>query len=50
MRWGVTDEMTNDHQTSELCMAEIERCKQVSVGPTFVVITYLYLKLPKFSL
>ncbi len=37
MRWGVTDEMMNDHQVSELCIREIQTCQQVSCGPSFVV-------------
>ena len=37
MRWGVRNEATVDHSAGELCMSEIESCKQYSVGPTFVV-------------
>ena len=37
MRWGVTDELQNDHQVSELCIREIATCQQVSYGPNFVV-------------
>nr|XP_006825345.1 PREDICTED: NACHT and WD repeat domain-containing protein 1-like [Saccoglossus kowalevskii] len=37
MRWGVRDEATDDHMTSQLCMNEIEECKRISDGPTFVV-------------
>ena len=37
MRWGVTDEMLNDHQVTDLCLKEIENCRQVSCGPHFVV-------------
>ena len=37
MRWGVTDDMMNDHQVSALCLREIATCKQVSCGPNFVV-------------
>ena len=37
MRWGVTDDMMNDHQVSALCLREIEICRQVSCGPNFVV-------------
>ena len=37
MRWGVTDDATNDHITEKLCLAEIENCKRVSLGPYFVV-------------
>ena len=37
MRWGVRDDATSDHLTSELCMREIENCKRLSMGPCFVV-------------
>ncbi|XP_071805182.1 NACHT domain- and WD repeat-containing protein 1-like isoform X2 [Asterias amurensis] len=36
MRWGVRDEATDDHMTSQLCMAEIAQCQRLSVGPNFV--------------
>ena len=37
MRWGVRDEATDDHMTSELCMKEIKDCQQLSTGPNFIV-------------
>lgn len=37
MRWGVRDEATDDHMTTELCMREIKNCKRLSMGPNFVV-------------
>ncbi len=37
MRWGVRDEATDDHMTTELCMTEIHNCQRLSVGPNFVV-------------
>ena len=37
MRWGVRDEATDDHMTTELCMTEIDNCQRLSVGPNFVV-------------
>ena len=37
MRWGVTDDATNDHVTEELCLREIENCQRLSMGPNFVV-------------
>ncbi|XP_077990677.1 NACHT and WD repeat domain-containing protein 2-like [Glandiceps talaboti] len=36
MRWGVRDEATDDHMTSELCMNEIAACQKLSIGPNFV--------------
>lgn len=37
MRWGVQDQASDDHSTSELCMNEIKNCQKESAGPTFVV-------------
>ncbi len=37
MRWGVRDESTDDHMTTQLCMTEIENCQRLSVGPNFIV-------------
>ena len=41
MRWGVTDDVINDHQVSQLCINEIVTCQQISCGPNFVVRVYL---------
>jgi hypothetical protein len=40
MRWGVRDEATDDHMTTELCMREIANCQRLSMGPNFVVSLY----------
>lgn len=40
MRWGVRDEATDDHMTTELCMREIVNCQRLSMGPNFVVCTF----------
>lgn len=37
MRWGVTDEMVNDHMTSAICLREITLCQELSQGPCFIV-------------
>ena len=37
MRWGVRDEATDEHLTTELCMREIRNCQRLSMGPNFVV-------------
>ena len=37
MRWGVRDEATDDHMTSELCMKELKNCQKLSTGPNFLV-------------
>ena len=39
MRWGVRDEATADHMTSELCMRELRACQRLSTGPNFIVST-----------
>ena len=36
MRWGVRDEATDDHMTSELCMKELRKCQKFSTGPNFI--------------
>ncbi|XP_065565326.1 NACHT and WD repeat domain-containing protein 2-like isoform X3 [Artemia franciscana] len=36
MRWGVRDEATDDHLTTDLCMREIENCQRLSMGPNFI--------------
>ena len=36
MRWGVRDEMTNEHMTTELCMTELRNCQRLSRGPNFI--------------
>ena len=51
MRWGVRDEMTNDHLTTELCLAELRACQHLSIGPNFVYFggqKYGYRPLPTF--
>ncbi|ESO97320.1 hypothetical protein LOTGIDRAFT_114992 [Lottia gigantea] len=36
MRWGVRDEATDDHMTTELCLKEVDLCNKISTGPSFV--------------
>ncbi|KAL9973170.1 hypothetical protein ACROYT_G019587 [Oculina patagonica] len=36
MRWGVRDESTDDHMTTELCMRELRACQKLSTGPNFI--------------
>lgn len=53
MRWGVRDESTDDHMTTELCMKEIENCQRLSMGPNFVVFLgqkYGYRPIPTYIL
>lgn len=37
MRWGVRDEATDDHMTTNLCINEIRNCQRYSTGVNFVV-------------
>jgi len=41
MRWGVRDEATDDHLSTDLCLQEIDNCQRLSVGPNFCVSHYL---------
>ena len=36
MRWGVRDEMTDEHMTTKLCMNELKGCQKYSMGPNFI--------------
>ena len=50
MRWGVRDESTDDHMTTELCMRELHACQKLSTGPNFIVsLTSPLPRPPKFS-
>ena len=37
MRWGVREDATDDHRTTDICLHEISNCQRVSRGPNFVV-------------
>lgn len=37
-RWGIRDEMTNDHLTEDICCKEIEKCKSESISTYFVTL------------
>ncbi|KAL9966270.1 hypothetical protein ACROYT_G024319 [Oculina patagonica] len=38
MRWGVRDDATDTHMTTELCLGEIKACQEISIGPNFVTL------------
>ncbi|XP_022797421.1 NACHT domain- and WD repeat-containing protein 1-like isoform X3 [Stylophora pistillata] len=38
MRWGVRDDATDTHMTTQLCLREIKACQEISVGPNFVTL------------
>jgi WD40 repeat protein len=49
LRWGVRDEAALDQQTMEICLREIERCRQTGIKPNFIVLLgerYGWLPLP----
>ena len=50
MRWGVQDDATDAHMTTELCLREIKACQEISVGPNFVVSIWIDRKLIFLSL
>ncbi|CAD5124090.1 DgyrCDS12393 [Dimorphilus gyrociliatus] len=37
MRWGVTDSATNEHSVTDLCLGEVDACKNASISANFVV-------------
>ena len=51
MRWGVRDEVQDDHNTTALCLSEIVRCQEESRGPSFVVllISLNYIRSKKYD-
>lgn len=43
MRWGVRDENISYHQTSQVCIQEIQTCQRLSLGPSFLVcVTWIF--------
>ena len=36
MRWGVRNEMKNEHMTTELCVTELKHCQRLSGGTNFI--------------
>ena len=40
MRWGISDEATNNHMASNICMNEIKNSQDASIGPNFVVFVH----------
>ncbi len=46
LRWGIRDHSTNDHKTTEICLSEIDKCKQQTMnGAPF----FLYLSFNKYG-
>lgn len=36
MRWGIRNQATDDHMTTELCLHELRECQKLSKGPNFI--------------
>lgn len=36
MRWGIRNQATDDHMTTELCLHELRECQKLSKGPYFI--------------
>ena len=41
MRWGIRADASSTHMTSEICMAELERCQRESQGYSYVFLGYV---------
>jgi hypothetical protein len=39
MRWGIREEDANSHNTNKICILELQRCKEESMGISYVLIT-----------
>ena len=37
LRWGITDDVTDEHLANTLCLEQIRACQRISMGPNFVV-------------
>ena len=41
LRWGIRDQATNDHMTTEICLSEIKKCFSDSINaPCFVFLSF----------
>lgn len=38
LRWGVSEEASLDQQAMNICLAEVDRCQQISPRPNFIVL------------
>ena len=38
LRWGITEEAQQEHDTMRICMEEVRRCQQLSPRPNFAVL------------
>ena len=49
MRWGVRDEMTNEHMTTELCMTELRNCQVQTHFKHSTLIFDLMMRMKRFD-
>jgi hypothetical protein len=45
MRWGISNEATNTHMATTICLNEINNCQNLSIGPNFIVRKKITIKL-----
>lgn len=38
LRWGITDQMGEAHETMNICLEEIRRCQKVTPQPNFIIL------------
>lgn len=38
MRWGISNELTNAHMATTICLDEVKKCQKYSLGPNFIVL------------
>src|SRR5215212_6666133 len=38
LRWGISEEASQDQRTVEICLEEIKRCQQITPRPNFIVL------------
>ncbi len=37
MRWGISNELTNGHLATSICLDEVKKSQKYSLGPNFIV-------------
>ena len=38
LRWGISDEASLDHRTVDICLSEIQQCKNISPRPSLLIL------------
>ena len=39
LRWGISQEASLDNRTMRICLEELNRCRQLSPRPNFIILT-----------